>query len=104
MKPRALFIAPIAGLLLAAVAVPTATAAPKPKPEKTLSFSASTYNATEGDGTVCVGVDRSVTKGGKAPTVTFATSDGTATAGGRWYEPTGGSGRIAMSHGGPLHE
>ena len=60
--------------------VPLAGAAPTPKPSKTLSFDSANYDVTEGQGPVCVYIDRSVAKG-KAPTVTVSTSDGTATAG-----------------------
>ena len=77
-----------AGVVMAlgmGTAVPLASAAPTPKPDKTLSFDSATYQITEGQGQVCAYVDRSVTKG-KAPTVTFSTSDGTATvADGDYY-------------------
>ena len=71
-----------AGMVVAlemGIAVPLAAAAP-PKPDKVLNFDSATYAVTEGDGQVCIYVDRSVTKG-KAPTVTAATSSGTATVG-----------------------
>ncbi|MDE3083132.1 MAG: DUF5050 domain-containing protein [Acidobacteriota bacterium] len=60
--------------------VPFAAGAPTPKPDKTLSFDSATYETTEGYGSVCAYVDRSVTKG-KAPTAMVTTRDGTATAG-----------------------
>lgn len=56
------------------------SAAPKPKPPKTIGFTATTAQTTEGQGSVCLSVQRSVTKG-KAPTVTAETTGGTATAG-----------------------
>lgn len=57
-----------------------ATAAPTPKPPKTVSFTSGPFEVTEGNGIGCVYVNRSVTKG-KSPTVTVASTGGTATAG-----------------------
>ncbi len=63
-------------LLLTTVGI--AAAAPPTKTDNTVYFDSATYEVSEGDGCVSIGVDRSVTKG-KAPIVTVATSDGSAT-------------------------
>ena len=68
-----------AGLAVAGSAA-TGAAAPKPKPPKTIGFTAATAQVTEGAGSVCLSVERSVTTG-KAPTVTATTGGGSATAG-----------------------
>jgi Calx-beta domain/Domain of unknown function (DUF5050) len=57
-----------------------AAAAPAPKTPDTISFSSANYEVTEGQGSACITVYRSVTKG-KSPSVTLLTSDGTATPG-----------------------
>ena len=66
----------VLALLLSTAGI--AAAAPPPKADKTVYFDSASYQVSEGDGCVNIGVDRSVTKG-KAPIVTVATSDGTAT-------------------------
>jgi sugar lactone lactonase YvrE len=57
-----------------------ATAAPTPKPPKTVSFTSGPFETTEGYGSGCVTVQRSVTKG-TSPSVTVSTTGGTATSG-----------------------
>lgn len=68
-----------ATLAVAAFASPSATAAPTPKPPKTVSFTSGPFEGTEGYGSGCVTVQRSVTKG-QSPSVTVSTTGGSATA------------------------
>ncbi|MHB8892673.1 MAG: DUF5050 domain-containing protein [Candidatus Limnocylindrales bacterium] len=65
-------------LLLSTAGV--AAAPPPPKTPNTVYFDSASYVVTEGQGSACITVDRSVTKG-KSPSVTVVTSDGSAHAG-----------------------
>jgi sugar lactone lactonase YvrE len=76
---RATAVLLAAGLAVAGSAAP-GSAAPKPKPPKTIGFTQTTAQITEGQGSVCLYAQRSVTTG-KAPTATMQSTDGTATAG-----------------------
>lgn len=73
-----LILSAVSASVLALLVSSVAIAAPTPKPDKTVYFHSATYEVTEGQGTVSIAVDRSVTKG-KAPIVTVATTtDGSA--------------------------
>ena len=76
---RATAVLLAAGLVVAGSAA-AGSAAPKPKPKPTIGFPETTAQITEGEGSVCLDVARSVTTG-KAPTVRATTGGGTATAG-----------------------